>query len=240
MSRSTKDPENRTCANLPPADLLNKATAAATNAANTVVNTAQQAYNSETAANLTSQAQTAGTAALNAATNLAGQAHQQAHNAVPHVIPAPAAKEGGVVDQSHDLEPNSPTDRAKLETLFQGRTSADELQDKGILKGESGGRALVSRQRERERERETDEIGQPGDALAGKKAELEKSMLEVSSISMMRSTAADDTLETPREGRSLIDQDKLDKGLASRPSPEELVKKGILSRESCVLRNLRK
>lgn len=104
------------------------------------------------------------------------------------MIPAPAAKEGGVVDQSHDLEPNSPTDRAKLETLFQGRSSADELQDKGILKGESGGWVLGSRQRERE----TDEIGQPGDALAGKKAELEKSMLEVSLTFIMRFTAAHD------------------------------------------------
>jgi hypothetical protein len=120
-----------------PADLLNKATAAATNAANTLAQTAQQALNSPTAQNFTAQAQSAGTAALNAATNLAGQAHQQAHNAVPHVIPAPAAKEGGVVDQSHDLEPNSPTDRAKLELLYKGRSSADELQDKGILKGMS-------------------------------------------------------------------------------------------------------
>lgn len=56
---------------------------------------------------------------------------------MPSVIPAPAAREGGVVDQSHDLEPQSPTDRAKFEKLFQGRSSADELQDKGILKGET-------------------------------------------------------------------------------------------------------
>jgi hypothetical protein len=132
------NPRIKSLVDTAPADLLNKATAAATHAANTVVNTAQQALNSETAANLTSQAQSAGTAALNAASQLAGQAHQQAHNAVPHVIPAPAAKEGGVIDQSHDLEPNSPTDRAKLETLFQGRSSASELQDKGILKGELG------------------------------------------------------------------------------------------------------
>lgn len=152
------------------------------------------------------------------------------------MIPAPAAKEGGVVDQSHDLEPNSPTDRAKLETLFQGRSSADELQDKGILKGESGGCPPGSTQRERE----TDETGQPGDALAGKKAELEKSMLEVGPIYClsMRTPAADDIFGVPSEGRSLTDQDKLDKDIASRPSPEELVKKGILSRESCVMRNL--
>jgi ubiquitin carboxyl-terminal hydrolase 16/45 len=53
------------------------------------------------------------------------------------VIPAPAAKEGGVVDQTHDLEPKSEADRAKLEKLFQERQSADELQGKGILKGKS-------------------------------------------------------------------------------------------------------
>lgn len=119
------------------ADLLNKAANAATNAANTAVNAAQQALNSETAQSLSSQAQSAGSAALATATDVAGQAHQQAHKAVPNLIPAPAAKEGGVVDQSHDLEPQSPTDRAKLEKLFQGRSSADELQGKGILKGTS-------------------------------------------------------------------------------------------------------
>jgi hypothetical protein len=90
------------------------------------------------------------------------------------------------------------------------------------------------------KERETDEAGQPGDALAGKKAELEKSMLEVGSIYCLstRTPAADDISGVPREGQSLTNQDKLDKDLASRPSPEELVKKGILSRESCVLCHL--
>jgi hypothetical protein len=122
----------------PSADLLNKATAAATSAANTVVNTAQQALASPTAQNLTAQAQAAATTALNAATSVAGQAHQQAHNVAPNVIPAPAAKEGGaLVDQSHDLEPKSDADRAKLEKLFQDRSSADELQAQGILKGGS-------------------------------------------------------------------------------------------------------
>lgn len=53
------------------------------------------------------------------------------------MIPAPAAKEGGVVDQTHDLEPKSDADRAKLEKLFQERQTADELKDKGILKGRS-------------------------------------------------------------------------------------------------------
>ena len=56
--------------------------------------------------------------------------------------------------------------------------------------------------------------GEPGDSLAGKRAELEKSMLEAS------------TCANPPNP-----QDKLDHNLASRPNPEELVKKGILNRE---------
>lgn len=94
------------------------------------------------------------------------------------MIPAPAAKEGGVVDQTHDLEPKSDADRAKLEKLFQERQTAEELKDKGILKGKSAtskcfGPMAVGWEADMS-------IGQPGDALAGKKAELEKSMLEVS------------------------------------------------------------
>lgn len=50
-----------------------------------------------------------------------------------------------MVDQTHDLEPKSEADRAKLEKLFQERQSANELQDKGILKGGSGSELLLTR-----------------------------------------------------------------------------------------------
>jgi hypothetical protein len=55
------------------------------------------------------------------------------------------------VDSSSDLEPQSPTDRAKLEKLFVRRSSANELKEKGILKGtsrsvpSSGGGLLIAR-----------------------------------------------------------------------------------------------
>ncbi|KAL1406776.1 hypothetical protein Q8F55_006181 [Vanrija albida] len=81
------------------------------------------------------------------------------------------------VDEAHDLSPTSAMDRSKMDKLFGNRPTPQELKDQGILKGE------------------------PNDALAAKKAALERSM----------------------------NADRLDKDLASRPSPEDLIKKGILN-----------
>ncbi|WVR05168.1 hypothetical protein IAU60_002180 [Kwoniella sp. DSM 27419] len=167
-------------------DLFNQAKAAAVSTANIAVNTAtnlanqattlaQQAANSDAAANLASQAQSVGSQAVSAAGNLAGQAHAQAHALAPGVIPAPAVTEG--VDRRGDLSPTDEVGKAKFEKLFESRHTADELQDKGILKGA------------------------PGDSLAGKRADLEKAM----------------------------NKDHLESGIAQRPAPEELVKKGILN-----------
>jgi hypothetical protein len=104
------------------------------------------------------------------ATQLAGQAHAQAHAAAPGIVPPPS---GGSIDRAHDLSPTSEVDKEKLDKLFASRANAAELQGKGILKGESWDRlqswpASLTR------------IGAPGDSLAGKRAELEKHMLEVS------------------------------------------------------------
>ncbi|WVW82997.1 hypothetical protein I302_105013 [Kwoniella bestiolae CBS 10118] len=172
-----------------PTDLFNQAKSAATTVASTVVNTATsavnqatalagQAANSDAAANVTSSARSLGSQAASTAGSLAGQAHAQAHALAPTVIPAPA---GGAtaegVDNRGDLSPTDEVGKAKFEKLFESRHTANELKDKGILKGA------------------------PGDSLAGKRADLEKAM----------------------------HKDQLDKDIAQRPQPEELVKKGILN-----------
>lgn len=129
------------------ADLLNQAKSAATTAINTASNLASQAVeatsnlanqaaNSQAGAAITEQAKTLGTQA----SALAGQAHAQAHAAAPSIVPPPAAgSSAGAaaagVDNSGDLSPTSEKDRAKLEKLWEARPSADELQEKGILKG---------------------------------------------------------------------------------------------------------
>nr|XP_031862657.1 uncharacterized protein CI109_001668 [Kwoniella shandongensis]KAA5529729.1 hypothetical protein CI109_001668 [Kwoniella shandongensis] len=167
-------------------DLFNQAVNAATSAANTAVNTATSlanqattlatnAANSETAANVTAQAKTLGAQGVSAAGSLAGQAHAQAHAFAPGIVPAPGTgttTAGGEVDTRGDLSPTDEVGKAKFEKLFEQRAAADELQEKG----------------------------KPGDALAGKKAELQKA----------------------------ITKDALDKEIAQRPPPDELVKKGIL------------
>ncbi|ORX39975.1 hypothetical protein BD324DRAFT_615741 [Kockovaella imperatae] len=171
--------------------ILDQAKAAATSAYETGSNLAQQAAaatsdlanqaaNSETGKSVTAQAHNLGAqaqAALSGAAvkagELSGVAHQQAHNLAPGVVPAPEAG----VDKSSDLEPEKPADRQELQKLLQRRPTAEELKRQGILKGD------------------------PGDSLAGKRADLERSMLE----------------------------DKLEKDIAARPTEEELVKKGILS-----------
>ncbi|XAO22642.1 hypothetical protein I312_101415 [Cryptococcus bacillisporus CA1280] len=184
-------------------NFLNQATEAASDVANTAVNTASnlatqatnlatQAANSETAANVTSQAKNLGSQATAVAGSLAGQAQAQAHNLVPDIVPAPSGttmstsiSSGGAkgepaegeVDRSHDLSPKNEMDKAKFEKLYKRRESADELQEKGILKGA------------------------PGDVMAGKRADLEKAM----------------------------NKDILDQEIAQRPEPEELVQKGILN-----------
>ncbi|WWC89957.1 uncharacterized protein L201_004886 [Kwoniella dendrophila CBS 6074] len=175
-----------------PTDLFNQAKSAATSVASTALNTATnlanqatnlatQAVNSDAAANVTSQAKSIGSQAASTAGSLAGQAHAQAHALAPNVIPKPASgsvstTEGGV-DNRGDLSPTDEVGKAKFEKLFESRHTANELQDKGILKGA------------------------PGDSLAGKRADLEKAM----------------------------HKDQLDKEIAQRPQPEELVKKGILN-----------
>ncbi|AAW41889.1 hypothetical protein CNBB2080 [Cryptococcus deneoformans B-3501A] len=158
-------------------NFLNQVTEAASNVANTAVNTASnlatqatnlatQAANSDAAANVASQAKNLGSQATNVAGNLASQAQAQAHDLVPDIVPTPSSTgtsatsssgtrgvpAEGEVDRSHDLSPKNEMDKAKFERLYERRGSADELQDKGILKGS------------------------PGDVLAGKKADLEKAM----------------------------------------------------------------
>jgi hypothetical protein len=150
--------------------------------------------------------------------------HQQAHALAPTVIPAPGGATSAGVDQSSDLEPQSPTDRAKLEKLYNQRSTAENLKEKGILKGESGARRAADRDRAaglygRYEGSKVLIPGAPGDSLAGKRAELERSMIGVSQMKAERVRQTDS-------------QDKLDKEIAHRPQPEELVKKGILNRKS--------
>ncbi|OWZ79864.1 hypothetical protein C366_01245 [Cryptococcus neoformans Tu401-1] len=158
-------------------NFLNQATEAASNMANTAVNTASnlatqatnlanQAVNSDAATNVASQAKNLGSQATTVAGSLASQAQAQAHDLVPDIVPAPSSTgtsttsssgaigepAEGEVDRSHDLSPKNEMDKAKFERLYERRGSADELQDKGILKGA------------------------PGDVLAGKRADLEKAM----------------------------------------------------------------
>ena len=79
--------------------------------------------------------------------NLAGQAHAQAHAIAPDLVPAPStagvaepsgatSMATGEVDSSGVIEPDDQVEKAKFEKLFDSRPTADELQDKGILKGE--------------------------------------------------------------------------------------------------------
>jgi hypothetical protein len=133
-----------------PAGILEQAKAAASSAATTVSNAAvqaatttqnlaSQAYNSETTAQITEQAKALAGQAATATGGVLGQAgvavHQGAHTLAPSIVPAPGVPVGGV-DKSHDLEPESAADKAKLEKLFQSRPDASDLQEKGILKGE--------------------------------------------------------------------------------------------------------
>lgn len=113
-------------------NLASQGAAAATNLAN-------QAAGSDVG----QKVQAMSASAVSAASNLAGQAHAQAHAAAPGIVPAPATGDqttdatSGAVDRGHDLEPTSAADKAKLEKLVANRPDAHELQDKGILKGES-------------------------------------------------------------------------------------------------------
>ncbi|ODN83230.1 hypothetical protein, variant [Cryptococcus amylolentus CBS 6039] len=111
--------------------LLNQATQAANNLATQATNLVNQAANSDTTANVTSQAKTLGSQAVGAAGTLAGQAHAQAHALAPGIVPAPA--EG--VDLSHGLKPDSEADKEKLAKALEKKADASELKDKGILKG---------------------------------------------------------------------------------------------------------
>lgn len=82
------------------------------------------------------------------------------------------------MDRSHDLKPSHPgASTADLESHISGRPDPKELQDKHIL------------------------LGQPGDALAGKKLDLENAQKK----------------------------DKLDGFLQQREGPEGLVRKGVLN-----------
>jgi hypothetical protein len=122
--------------------------------------------------------------ALNSAvqmgTNAATQAQAGLHNVAPNVVPAPSGSGTSTpkVDTSHDLTPHAAGTK-KLDQFLAHRPEAGELQAKNILKG------------------------QPGDNLAGKKAELERAQLG----------------------------SKLGGALANRPDPQTLVKDGILTRE---------
>ena len=140
LSRPTLD------SHLTTADLLGQAKSAATSAYNTAstlatqaanqaATTAQQVANSDTAKNLSAQASQFATTVGTGAVNLAGQAHAQAHAVAPSIVPPPTGT-AGEVDTRGDLSPTNEMDKAKLDKLFASRASANELQDKGILKGQ--------------------------------------------------------------------------------------------------------
>ena len=173
----------------------------AKNLANQAVNTASQTINTIAAHPTVQQAGNTISLAASTAAERAGpvirdaaqttgaaaqkgfqQAQAAAHNLAPGVIPAGAPKGNvlgsGSVDKSHDLKPSHPSSATSdLESHISSRPSPGELQDKHIL------------------------LGQPGDALAGKKQDLETAQKK----------------------------DKLDGFLQGREGPEGLVKKGILN-----------
>ena len=110
--------------------------------------------------------------------SLAGQAHVQAHAMAPGIVPAPASTvtvgdvdptASGSVDSTDDIVPDSTGDKAKFEKLFDSRPDPSDLQEKGILKGKDLLQGMSA-----------EHVGAPDDSLAGKRAELEKFMLEVS------------------------------------------------------------
>lgn len=169
--------------------MANTAVNTAGNLATQASNLATQAANSETAANVTSQAKNLGSQATAVAGSLAGQAQAQAHNLVPDIVPAPSGtatststSSGGAkgepaegeVDRSHDLSPKNEMDKAKFEKLYKRRESADELQEKGILKGKI--ELMMKRLKFRS---SSSLLGAPGDVMAGKRADLEKAMNKV-------------------------------------------------------------
>lgn len=123
--------------------------------------------------------------ALNSAVQMGTQAATQAqaglHSVAPTVVPAPSGSGTSTpkVDTSHDLTPHDAAGTQKLDQFLAHRPEAGELQSKNILKG------------------------QPGDNLAGKRAELERAQLGT----------------------------KLGGALANRPDPQTLVKEGILTRK---------
>lgn len=189
----------------PLADLLNqaKSTAAsamntasnlATQAANTASDLATQAVNSQAAETITgqakalgAQAQVLGGQAQAMAGNLAGQAHAQALSMAPDYVPAPASggSTGGLgatgeVDRSADIEPQDEAEKAKFEKLFDSRPTPAELQDKGILKGKFTYCIILRSLKVKL------VTGAPGDSLAGKRQDLEKSMLQVSYLKRVR------------------------------------------------------
>lgn len=57
--------------------------------------------------------------------------------AAPPPVSIPTNPEDGV-DESHDLNPGSPVDKKRLDSLISERPNASELQEKGILKGMYG------------------------------------------------------------------------------------------------------
>lgn len=54
-------------------------------------------------------------------------------SAAPLQIPT---DNNAAVDTSHDLSPTSPVDVSKMDKMFARRSSANDLMNKGILKGE--------------------------------------------------------------------------------------------------------
>ena len=174
--------------------LANQAVSTASQTINTIAAhpTVQQASNTISSA-ATTAAEKAGPVLRDAAVTTGQaaqkglkQAQQAAHSLAPGVIPAASAGgnvlggSGSSIDRSHDLKPSHPTSgTSTLENHLSNRPDAGELQDKHIL------------------------LGQPGDGLAGKKAELETQMKK----------------------------DKLEGFLEGRDGPDGLVKKGILNGE---------
>ena len=141
--------------------------------------------------------------------NLAGQAHAQAHAIAPDFVPAPstagtagssgaASMATGEVDRSGVIEPDDQAEKAKFEKLFDSRPTADELQDKGILKGKRG--VFPALGSEISAVNSLQGLGGPLDSLAGKRADLEKAMTEVkprdcSSLFALLTSASSEQIE---------------------------------------------
>jgi hypothetical protein len=111
--------------------------------------------------------------------------------------------------------PLSPTEKSRLEQHIKGRPDQQELVERNILKGSYLSKDPTS-------DSLNTDLIEPGvaPALVAAREKLQKSQLAVRH-------ALDEQVAVLTVG-----QDKLDNELQTRPTPEELVKRGILNGES--------